>query len=157
MEGNIFRCAACNFLVCTTHDEAFHVGETCEEYDERKDRERKIQDDASAQKIQDTTKHCPGENCSVPIEKNNGCDHMRCRLLSKTGRDVIQTNEKLRSALQTRVLLDMLGTVCWYGRHPTNRQSCARPKLLALESSTTPTSNYQCYGTQETSSTGHHF
>jgi hypothetical protein len=78
-EGNIFRCVACSFLVCTTLDEAFHVGETCEAYNKRKGSERKVENDASAEKIQDTTKQCPGEGCGVRIEKNNGCDHMTCK------------------------------------------------------------------------------
>lgn len=78
VEGNIFRCITCNFLVCTTHDEAMYAGETCEQYDARKGCERKVQDDASEAKIDEMTKICPGAGCGVRIEKNNGCDHMTC-------------------------------------------------------------------------------
>ncbi|KAH7380285.1 hypothetical protein DE146DRAFT_773436 [Phaeosphaeria sp. MPI-PUGE-AT-0046c] len=79
VEGNIFRCVACDFLVCTTHDEAFHTGETCEEYDRKKSCQRKVEDDASMDKIDSTTKECPNPKCGVRIEKNDGCDHMTCR------------------------------------------------------------------------------
>ncbi|KAH7068379.1 hypothetical protein BKA63DRAFT_112934 [Paraphoma chrysanthemicola] len=79
VEGNIFRCVACAFLVCTTHDEAFHAGETCDEYDSRKTAEHRVADDASAERIAGTTKVCPGDGCGVRIEKNLGCDHMTCR------------------------------------------------------------------------------
>jgi hypothetical protein len=83
-EGNIFRCIACDFLVCTTHDEAFHAGETCEKYDRRKSCERRVDDDASAEKIAGTTKGCPGKGCGISMEKNNGCDHMKCKFVDAT-------------------------------------------------------------------------
>jgi len=67
-EGNIFRCVACTFLICTTHDEAMHVGETCEQYDARKGCERKVQNYASQAKIEEVTKICPGAGCGVRIE-----------------------------------------------------------------------------------------
>src|SRR4051812_43056626 len=73
IEGNIFRCNECNFLVCTVHDEAFHAGETCAEYDKRKNSQRKVEDDASVEKIKNTTKQCPGPECGVNIEKDRGC------------------------------------------------------------------------------------
>jgi hypothetical protein len=79
VEGNIFRCSGCNFLMCTTHNEAFHAGETCEAYDKRKSCKRKVEDDASIEKIRSTTKQCPGDSCGVCIEKNDGCDHMTCK------------------------------------------------------------------------------
>ncbi|PQE07036.1 E3 ubiquitin- ligase rbrA protein [Rutstroemia sp. NJR-2017a BBW] len=41
------------------------------------DRSRRDEESASIAKIKETTKLCPG--CSCPIEKNNGCDHMRCK------------------------------------------------------------------------------
>jgi hypothetical protein len=77
-DSNLFRCVSCQFLVCTTHNVPFHVGETCAEYDERT---HNIENEASNAVIQETTKQCPGEGCGVPIEKNNGCDHMTCQTL----------------------------------------------------------------------------
>jgi hypothetical protein len=41
------------------------------------DRSRRDEELASIAKIKETTKLCPG--CSWPIEKNNGCDHMKCK------------------------------------------------------------------------------
>lgn len=38
---------------------------------------QKREEAASLAKIQETTKSCP--NCSWPIEKNDGCDHMTCK------------------------------------------------------------------------------
>jgi hypothetical protein len=82
VDGNIFRCIACGFLVCTTHNEAFHTGETCEEYDAHAGRTRRAEEDANNQLIERTTKRCPQEGCGVRIEKNDGCDHMRCEFIS---------------------------------------------------------------------------
>lgn len=41
------------------------------------DRSRREEELASIAKIKATTKLCPG--CSWPIEKNSGCDHMKCK------------------------------------------------------------------------------
>ncbi|XPT01690.1 hypothetical protein M3J09_010820 [Ascochyta lentis] len=86
-EGNIFRCNACDFHVCTVHDVPFHTGETCDQYDERRHREeeqRRKEDEArqeheelSRAEIQAVTTKCP--ECEAPIQKNEGCDHMTCR------------------------------------------------------------------------------
>ncbi len=76
-EGNIFICSACGFKVCTVHDAAMHTGETCAQYDQRiRDQQRGYK--KSEKTIKDTTKRCPGRKCGVPIEKNDGCDHMTC-------------------------------------------------------------------------------
>ncbi|KAH4191042.1 hypothetical protein HBI23_230570 [Parastagonospora nodorum] len=78
-DGNIFCCHECGFLVCTTHNEPFHTGETCKEYDCRTKSIRKVEDDASIRKIERTAKKCPGNACGIWIQKNQGCDHMTCR------------------------------------------------------------------------------
>ncbi|PQE24657.1 Ring finger domain-containing protein [Rutstroemia sp. NJR-2017a WRK4] len=44
------------------------------------DRSRRDEESASIAKVKETTKLCPG--CSCPIEKNNGCDHMRSLRIS---------------------------------------------------------------------------
>jgi hypothetical protein len=43
----------------TKYDKAFHTGETCAEYDERRGREHDAENDASTKKIQSTTKKIP--------------------------------------------------------------------------------------------------
>ncbi|KAF2192512.1 hypothetical protein K469DRAFT_553519 [Zopfia rhizophila CBS 207.26] len=81
-EGNIFRCVACGFRVCIIHEDTWHEGETCEEYDYRKcgrkERDQKKQEEASVKAIEELTKRCPGHGCKWNIEKNEGCDHMTC-------------------------------------------------------------------------------
>jgi E3 ubiquitin-protein ligase RNF14 len=82
IEGNIFRCIACGHRICVIHEDTWHEGETCEEYDYRssgkKERDQKQQNEASVQAISKLTKKCPGQNCGWNIEKNDGCDHMTC-------------------------------------------------------------------------------
>lgn len=84
-DGNIFRCIVCNFKVCTVHEDTWHEGETCEEYDYRtsgrKERDQKAQEEASLKAIGELTKKCPGKRgkCGWNIEKNDGCDHMTCK------------------------------------------------------------------------------
>lgn len=83
-DGNIFRCIVCKFKVCTVHEDTWHEGETCEEYDYRtsgrKERDQKAQEEASLKAIGELTKKCPGRRgkCGWNIEKNDGCDHMTC-------------------------------------------------------------------------------
>jgi hypothetical protein len=87
-EGNIFTCASCNHKVCIIHENTWHEDETCEEYDYRtsgrKERDQKAQEAASLAEIGKTSKKCPGPNCVYNIEKNDGCDHMTCRLKQTT-------------------------------------------------------------------------
>ncbi|KAF2271075.1 hypothetical protein CC78DRAFT_528017 [Lojkania enalia] len=81
-EGNIFRCVECGFKVCIVHEDTWHEGETCDEYDYRvsgrKEKDQKAQEEASAKALKKFTKKCPGKKCGWNIEKNDGCDHMTC-------------------------------------------------------------------------------
>jgi hypothetical protein len=82
VEGNIFTCASCGHKVCILHEQTWHEGETCEEYEYRssgrKERDQKAQEAASLSAISKLSKKCPGRNCIYNIEKNDGCDHMTC-------------------------------------------------------------------------------
>jgi hypothetical protein len=91
-EGNIFRCAACGFRMCTAHTPMipFHETETCAQHNERVAEEqaereaieeaariRREQDDASIAEVARSSVECPG--CGANIQKSSGCDHMTCK------------------------------------------------------------------------------
>ncbi|KAF2741249.1 hypothetical protein EJ04DRAFT_242 [Polyplosphaeria fusca] len=74
-----FRCTSCRASHCVVHQVRWHKGETCAEYDYRTDGKlKKAEIEANKKWIQSTTKRCPGKDCRWNIEKNNGCDHMKC-------------------------------------------------------------------------------
>lgn len=78
-DGPIFRCVSCGFKLCVIHEQAWHEGVTCKQYDCRmSEKKRRHEDEASKKKIKETTKKCPGRTCGWNIEKNSGCDHMIC-------------------------------------------------------------------------------
>jgi hypothetical protein len=70
--------------VCILHENTWHKGETCEEYEYRasgrKERDEQAQEAASLEAIGKLSKKCPGPNCLYNIEKNDGCDHMKCKI-----------------------------------------------------------------------------
>jgi hypothetical protein len=81
-DGNIFTCRACHFSLCTTHNMPMHDGITCEQYDEEKrikDGGIKAEEEASIKKIRKISKKCPGVDCGINMQKNEGCDHMTCK------------------------------------------------------------------------------
>jgi predicted RNA-binding Zn-ribbon protein involved in translation (DUF1610 family) len=87
--GNIFRCNACGFRVCTHHEPhvPFHENQTCAQFDERiareraekEEEERKRREDeaASVTEVANSSVECPG--CGAHITKTAGCDHMTCK------------------------------------------------------------------------------
>ncbi|CAE7205025.1 IBR domain containing protein [Pyrenophora teres f. teres] len=83
VEGNIFTCVACGHKVCIVHENTWHEGETCEEFEYRssgrKEQDQRAQEEASLEAIGKLTKKCPGPGCTWNIEKNDGCDHMTCK------------------------------------------------------------------------------
>ncbi|KAF2741423.1 hypothetical protein EJ04DRAFT_423048 [Polyplosphaeria fusca] len=84
VEGNIFRCVACGFRVCVIHEDTWHEGETCADYDYRvsgkKEQDQQLAEEATSQYLEgnEQIKKCPGAKCGWKIEKTHGCDHMTC-------------------------------------------------------------------------------
>jgi hypothetical protein len=61
-DGNIFRCVACGHKVCVVHNDTFHEGETCKEFDYRtsgrKERDQRKQEEASERAVKQLSKVC---------------------------------------------------------------------------------------------------
>eukprot|EP01111_Echinosteliopsis_oligospora_P017147 TRINITY_DN7338_c0_g1_i1.p1 TRINITY_DN7338_c0_g1~~TRINITY_DN7338_c0_g1_i1.p1 ORF type:complete len:261 (-),score=47.06 TRINITY_DN7338_c0_g1_i1:21-728(-) len=72
--NNFFTCIKCKEKTCVKHKVAFHTGVTCSEFD------KTLAEDEAALQLwkEQNTKKCPAQNCQVNIEKNGGCDHMKC-------------------------------------------------------------------------------
>jgi E3 ubiquitin-protein ligase RNF14 len=65
------------------HDDTWHEGETCEEYDYKKSGRKESDEskqEVSVQAISQLKKKCPGTDgkCGWNIEKNSDYDHMTC-------------------------------------------------------------------------------
>jgi hypothetical protein len=87
--GAMMQCHACRFVQCVVHSCAWHHNETCDDYDDRTDPEgsKKAKEKKSQALIQKLTKKCPNEECGWRIEKNQGCNHMTCKLFVSDRRD----------------------------------------------------------------------
>jgi hypothetical protein len=78
----IFRCQACGHKHCVACESLWHENETCEQYQQRHQEEQRLRqeqeqlNEQSRAVVDQISKPCP--RCKVPIEKNNGCDHMTC-------------------------------------------------------------------------------
>lgn len=86
-DAPLFECMACGLRWCTVHNTPWHENQSCRRYDkavendryrQRQRAEQAEQEEASKQKIEATAKKCPGPGCDYYIEKNEGCDAMRC-------------------------------------------------------------------------------
>ncbi|KAI8791932.1 ATP-dependent RNA helicase DEAH12, chloroplastic [Biomphalaria glabrata] len=75
VEGNEFNCPACLISLCTSCHSNYHVGLSCKMFVSQQDSNLHFEiwkrEDPLNRKL------CPV--CSVPIEKNDGCNHMTCR------------------------------------------------------------------------------
>lgn len=90
VDGNIFRCGACGFRVCTEDNVPFHTDETCDQYRERiakeegeraeEARAKQGQEEASLSEVSRISMECPG--CGANIQKIDGCNHMTCKAFS---------------------------------------------------------------------------
>ncbi|KAH0020868.1 hypothetical protein KCU78_g6320, partial [Aureobasidium melanogenum] len=71
----IFRCEHCGHKHCIVCEANWHQDQTCEEFQAVR-RRLHAENERSQQEVKKLSKPCPG--CRVPIQKNRGCDHMRC-------------------------------------------------------------------------------
>jgi hypothetical protein len=74
--AKVSTCAKCGFDSCVPCQRPAHPGETCAEYKARI-KGRVDEEDKSLKAIEKTTKPCP--KCGVKVQKNGGCDHVRCK------------------------------------------------------------------------------
>ncbi|KAF8864517.1 hypothetical protein BDZ45DRAFT_757317, partial [Acephala macrosclerotiorum] len=73
-------CVSCKTKTCTYHQHPWHEGETCEEYDTRRQTQTR-QDKLSMGMIFKKCKLCP--KCHIKILKEEGCDHFKHEGYSK--------------------------------------------------------------------------
>ena len=74
-DGQRFICSQCNVHICTSCHVQFHDGLTCGMYKNMKCSDKSLK--RWLRKDEQNHKLCP--ECSVPIEKNGGCNHVHCR------------------------------------------------------------------------------
>jgi hypothetical protein len=91
-------CAECGEKTCVECKTLWHDGVACEENqvrvkkEEAEERERVEkrkfgEEEATKREYKRLAKRCPGKNCGVPIQKNEGCDHMTCKLFPRLRRE----------------------------------------------------------------------
>jgi hypothetical protein len=76
--NNKITCTVCGHIYCHVHGDAHsNPNVTCEEYLLSLSPEEKENHQLSMEAIENHSKPCP--NCSVPIFKSGGCDHIVCQ------------------------------------------------------------------------------
>lgn len=119
----IFRCQECGHKHCVACEALWHEDETCNEYQQRLEDERSVENKLSEETVVETSKPCP--QCRCPIEKNNGCDHMTCEqygdVMCEKGIDGYD-----RFQMSLRVLLALL---CRISQYYSKRQPRTQPSL----------------------------
>ncbi|UJR32413.1 hypothetical protein I4U23_019875 [Adineta vaga] len=66
-------CSNCKEKICLFHHTKWHTGMTCDEYDQMNPNV----DNQTQQWLNSHSKRCP--YCKSPVEKDGGCDHMKCK------------------------------------------------------------------------------
>jgi E3 ubiquitin-protein ligase RNF14 len=123
---NLALCDQCRFAFCkkckkTYHSQTLcgHERELAESRDKRRkfrqqmhvlnltpaDEEKFLGDFLAVVRIENSTRLCPNTHCQVPIEKNQGCDHMYC-IRCKTR---FNWSETQNQATETKILIEQYG------------------------------------------------
>lgn len=76
-EGSpILTCRKCGSKMCFVHGVKWHKGDTCAEFQAKKDVDKT--EKASQLHLEKTTKTCPNTACGMRVEKISGCNHITC-------------------------------------------------------------------------------
>ncbi|XP_033639552.1 ATP-dependent RNA helicase DEAH12, chloroplastic-like isoform X1 [Asterias rubens] len=80
-DAGVFLCPECRNRLCSSCGSEPHMGYTCVEFKAS----GKNFDDLAFEKWikRKDVKRCPVPNCGIPIEKNGGCFHIKCRECKK--------------------------------------------------------------------------
>ncbi|CAF1305639.1 unnamed protein product [Rotaria sordida] len=122
-EDNLALCAQCRFAFCKKCKKTYHSQTLCGhelEIAELREKHRKLRqkmqflnlipDDAekflreflAVARIENSTRLCPNTKCQVPIEKNEGCDHMYCTRC----RTVFNWSDAQDQTTETKILIE---------------------------------------------------
>lgn len=77
-EEPCMTCHQCGFKQCFVHQQKWHEGFMCDEYDMQRIPNK--EEEASEKLIPKITRPCP--RCHVKIQKSEGCHHMTCKFLN---------------------------------------------------------------------------
>lgn len=75
-DSPIITCCKCGDKTCFVHSIKWHEGDTCAEFQAKKDADKT--EKASQLHLEETTKTCPNAICGMRVEKISGCNHMTC-------------------------------------------------------------------------------
>ncbi|THV78512.1 hypothetical protein D6D29_07605 [Aureobasidium pullulans] len=81
IDETTFCCRECGHKHCVSCEANWHEGLTCAQYQHSVQRAQ--EEEESQQEVAKISKPCP--KCRVPIQKNNGCDHMTYALTISAG------------------------------------------------------------------------
>ena len=75
-------CETCGGRYCVDCRIEWHAGTSCKKIQQQKQKEQRQRSEEqklSAMFVEKECKRCPNEECGVPIQKTDGCDHITCK------------------------------------------------------------------------------
>lgn len=117
-------CETCGAKACVSCDRLYHDGETCARYQKRVKRQTGAEEEASLAHIGKACKKCP--KCEKNIEKNGGCDQVRCKFsfsfpCPRSQWSIWFTHACCRHSVRRVILLALLDQL---HRHQQGRPCC---------------------------------